>query len=290
MVGRSHDRARFKKECPVEREGIAMPERVGRGPGTGCRAGRLVAAGLALAGLLAACEAAPITGRQQLILVPESQDAQLGLQAYQEIKKEQKVSNNPELNQQVREVGQRIAAVSGHPDWDWQFTVFQNDEPNAFALPGGKVGVNTGLFKVAKNDAQLATVLGHEVGHAIARHGAERISQGMLTQLGEAAVGIGTGNAMYAQLAAQVATLAIVLPYSRTQESEADHIGLLLMAKAGYDPRQAIELWQNFQKLGGDRPPEFLSTHPSEGTRIERLQELMPEALAIYQGNGNKSS
>jgi metalloendopeptidase OMA1, mitochondrial len=250
---------------------------------------RRLASGLALAGLLAACESAPITGRNQLILVPESQDAQMGLQAYQEIKKEEKVSNDPKLNQEIRAVGQRIAAISGHPDWDWQFTLFQDDEPNAFALPGGKVGVNTGLFKVARNDAQLATVLGHEVGHAVARHGAERMSQGMLEQAGLAVLGATTG-AGYAQLAAQAATLAIILPYSRTQESEADHIGLILMAKAGYDPRQAIELWQNFQKLGGDRPPEFLSTHPSEGTRIERLQELMPEALAIYQAQGGKLS
>ena len=213
----------------------------------------------------------------------------MGLQAYQEIKKEEKVSNDPKLNQEVQEVGKRIAEVSGHPDWDWQFTVFQNDEANAFALPGGKVGVNTGLFKVAKSDAQLATVLGHEVGHAIARHGAERMSQGYLEQAGLRVLGAATGPT-YAQLAAQAATLAIVLPYSRTQESEADHIGLILMAKAGYDPRQAIELWQNFQKLGGDKPPEFLSTHPSEGTRIERLQQLMPEALAIYDKTGPKTS
>ncbi len=252
-------------------------------------AGRKAAAGLALAALLAGCAEAPVTGRHQLILVPESQDAQMGLQAYQEIKKQEKVSNDPKLNQEVQEVGRRIAAVSGHPDWDWQFTVFQNDDPNAFALPGGKVGVNTGLFKVAKNDDQLATVLGHEVGHAIARHGAERMSQGIATQLGEAAVGIGTG--LPPELTAEAANLLVTLPYSRTQESEADHIGLILMAKAGYDPRQAIELWQNFQKLGGDKPPEFLSTHPSEGTRVERLQQLMPEALAIYdKQKGNQSS
>jgi predicted Zn-dependent protease len=265
-----------------------MTDSVGHGPGARRGPGRRLAV-LALAGLLAACQTAPITGRQQLILLPESEDAKLGLQAYQEIKKEEKVSNDPELNREVRQVGQRIAAVSGHPDWNWQFTVFQNAEPNAFALPGGKVGVYTGLFKVAKNEAQLATVLGHEVGHAIARHGAERMSQGMLEQAGLAVLGAATGPA-YAQLAAQAATLAIILPYSRTQESEADHIGLILMAKAGYDPRQAIDLWENFQKLDGQKPPEFLSTHPSEGTRIQRLQELMPEALAIYESKAGKSS
>lgn len=260
-----------------------MTRWLGRGPG------RKVAAALLCAGLLGSCQSAPITGRHQLILVPASEDAKLGLDAYQQIKQEERVSSDPELNRQVQEVGRRIAAVSGHPEWNWQFTVFQNDEPNAFALPGGKVGVYTGLFKVAKNDAQLATVLGHEVGHAIARHGAERMSQGMLEQLGATAVGIGTGSAAYAQLAAQAATLAIVLPYSRTQESEADHIGLMLMAKAGYDPREAIQLWENFQKVGGNKPPEFLSTHPSEGTRIQRLQELMPDALAIYEGKAKTS-
>jgi len=213
----------------------------------------------------------------------------MGLQAYEQIKQQERVSRDPELNRRVQEIGRRIAAVSGQPDWDWQFTVFENDEPNAFALPGGKVGVYTGLFKVAKNDAQLATVLAHEVGHAIARHGAERMSQGLLAQLGGAVVGATAGPA-YADLAAQAATLGIILPYSRTQESEADEIGLMLMAEAGYDPREAVKLWQNFEALGGDRPPEFLSTHPAEGTRIQRLQALMPKALEIYERSPARSS
>jgi metalloendopeptidase OMA1, mitochondrial len=242
------------------------------------------------AGLVTACEQAPLTGRQQLILLPESQDAEMGLQAYQQILDESKVASNPELNRRVQEVGRRIAAVSPHPEWDWQFTLFDNDEPNAFALPGGKVGVNTGLFQVAKNDAQLAAVLGHEVAHAIARHGAERMSQGMLSQLGAAAVGIGTGNAAYAELAVQAATLGIILPYSRTQESEADHIGLIYMAEAGYDPREAVALWRNFESFGGARQPEFLSTHPAPGSRIENLEDLMPEALEIYQARGGRTS
>jgi predicted Zn-dependent protease len=247
----------------------------------GRRIGR-VAPALVLAALLAGCQSAPVTGRNQLILVPESQDASMGLQAYQQIKQEERISKDPEINRRVQEVGRRIAAVSGQPDWDWQFTVFDNPEPNAFALPGGKVGVYTGLFKVAKNDAQLAAVMGHEVAHAIARHGAERMSQGLLTQLGTAALGMAT-NSAYAELAAQAATLGVILPYSRTQESEADEIGLMYMAEAGYDPREAVKLWQNFEALGGQRPPEFLSTHPAEGTRIERLQALMPEAMEIYE-------
>jgi predicted Zn-dependent protease len=245
--------------------------------------GRNALLGLALALAVAACAQAPVTGRNQLILLPESQDADMGLQAYQQIKQEEKISSNAALNQRVQTVGRRIAAVSGHPEWDWQFTLFDNPEPNAFALPGGKVGVYTGLFKVAQNDAQLAAVMGHEVGHAIARHGAERMSQGILAQLGGVAVGAATGSQAVVDLYSQAATLGVILPYSRGQESEADEIGLMLMAEAGYDPREAVTLWQNFAALGGERPPEFLSTHPSEGTRIQRLQELMPKALEIYQ-------
>jgi predicted Zn-dependent protease len=240
-------------------------------------------AGLSFALAVAACAQAPMTGRSQLILLPESQDAEMGLQAYQQIKQQEKISSDAALNQRVQTVGKRIAAVSGHPEWDWQFTLFDNLEPNAFALPGGKVGVYTGLFKVAQNDAQLAAVMGHEVGHAIARHGAERMSHGILAQLGGVAVGAATGSQAYVDIYSQVATLGVILPYSRGQESEADEIGLMLMAEAGYDPREAVKLWQNFEALGGQRPPEFLSTHPSEGTRIQRLQALMPKALEVYQ-------
>jgi predicted Zn-dependent protease len=250
----------------------------------GCRTIRKALAGLSIGFALVACEQAPVTGRQQLILLPESQDAQMGLEAYQQIKQESTVARNPELNRRVQEVGRRIAETSPHPEWEWEFTLFENPEPNAFALPGGKVGVNTGLFKVAENDDQLAAVIGHEVAHAIARHGSERVSQGMLTQIGVAALGVAT-NTTYAQLAAQAATLGVILPYSRTQEAEADHIGLLYMAEAGYDPREAVVLWQNFDKLGGAGQPEFLSTHPAPGSRIDNLQALMPEAMEVYRAN-----
>jgi predicted Zn-dependent protease len=245
---------------------------------------RLGAAIAAVVAVLAGCQAAPVTGRSQLIVLPESQDAQLGLDAYQQILAESKISNDPELNRRVQEVGRRIAAVSPHPEWDWQFTVIENDEPNAFALPGGKVGVNTGLFQVAKNDDQLAAVIAHEVAHAIARHGAERMSQQVLMQAGLAGLGLATDQT-YAALAAQAATLVVILPYSRTQEAEADHIGLFYMAEAGYDPREAIALWQNFESYGGERPPEFLSTHPAPGSRIENLQRLLPEVMPIYEAN-----
>jgi predicted Zn-dependent protease len=166
--------------------------------------------------------------------------------------------------------------------------VIENDEPNAFALPGGKVGVNTGLFQVAKNDDQLAAVMGHEVAHAIARHGAERMSQQVLMQVGLAGLGVATDQTT-AGLAAQAATLVVTLPYSRTQEAEADHIGLIYMAEAGYDPRQAVALWQNFEAFGGGNPPEFLSTHPAPGSRIENLKRLLPEVMPIYEANSQKN-
>ncbi len=241
-------------------------------------------AGLILLTLLASCQSAPITGRRQLILVPESQDAQLGLAAYQDILAKSRISRDREMNRRVRDVGRRIAAVSPHPEYDWEFNVIEDESPNAFALPGGKVGVHTGLFKVARNDDQLAAVMAHEVGHAIARHGSERISQQILLQTGLSVLSSsGAVAGQYVQLAAQAATLGVILPFGRDQESEADHIGLLYMAQAGYDPRAAIDLWRNFDSFGGGRPPEFLSTHPSPGTRIQRLDALMPEALAIYR-------
>ncbi len=232
---------------------------------------------------LAACETAPITGRNQLILIDAAQVQALGLQTYQKMMQEQPLSKDRALMARVQKVGRDIARISPQPDWDWEFNLFENDSPNAFALPGGKVGVNTGLFKAAQNDDQLAAVIGHEVAHAIARHGAERMSQGILAQGGVTAAGVATGSELAVLGSAVAAQYLLTLPNSRTQESEADHIGLLYMAEAGYDPRAAVSLWENMQKLGGNGPLEWMSTHPSPGNRIKRLQELMPEALAVYQ-------
>ena len=242
-----------------------------------------LAAAVALGAALGGCETAPVTGRQQFILMSEDQATQMGLEAYKEILQQSKLSTDEELVERVRRVGQRIAAVSGRPDLPWEFNVIQDDTPNAFALPGGKVGVNTGLFKVAENDAQLAAVIAHEIGHAIARHSAERVSQQMAVELGLAGLGMTGTGAQYAEFAGAAATLGVVLPFSRTQEAEADHIGVIMMAKAGYDPRAALALWQNFAKYGGERAPEFLSTHPAPASRIQEIQALMPEAMAIYQ-------
>lgn len=247
------------------------------------RAVRLFAAVAAAGLLLAACESAPVTGRKQLVLMSDSESTKMGLDAYQKILKESKLSTDKAMIARVRRVGNRIAVASGRTDFKWEFNVIVDDTPNAFALPGGKVGVNTGLFKVAKNDDQLAAVMAHEVGHAIAHHGAERMSQQMAVQAGLSSLGLaGDSGSQYAQLAAMAATLGVVLPFSRTQEAEADHIGIIMMAKAGYDPHGAVALWENFTKLGGDRQPEFLSTHPAPASRIQNLKALLPEAMAIY--------
>jgi len=233
---------------------------------------------------LIACETAPVTGRSQLILVGDQQVQSLGLQAYNQMKQDMPRSNDRALDRRMQAVGERIAAISPQPNWDWEFTLFDNDSPNAFALPGGKVGVNTGLFKVAKNDDQLAAVMGHEVAHAIARHGNERMSQGLLAQGGVAAAGIATGGqGLTTAGAALAAQYLFTLPNNRTQESEADEIGLLYMAEAGYDPRAAVDLWRNMEAAGAGGQLEWASTHPSPGNRIKRLQELMPGALAVYR-------
>ena len=242
--------------------------------------------------LLVACAKVPITNRTQLILLPRAFEMQLGASAYLGILESEKVSKNKHYARTVTRVGQRIAAVSHTPNLRWQYTVFDNDKMvNAFALPGGKIGVYTGMMPVAKTDAGLATVMAHEVAHATARHGGERLSLGILLEMGSAALasamkkkdrktqgrvlaayGIGT-------------TLVVALPFSRKQESEADRIGLIYMAKAGYDPREAIPFWERMGAAGRGAPPEFLSTHPGYRTRIKNLRRWMPEAMEYYEAS-----
>jgi metalloendopeptidase OMA1, mitochondrial len=237
--------------------------------------------------LPAACTQAPVTGRQQFILVSEDQMDQAGAQAYRQVIRKEGVARDQELQRRVETVGARIARVSGIiANAKWEFTVIDDQTPNAFALPGGKVAVNVGLFKVVQNDDQLAAVLGHEIAHVAARHAAERVSQQMIEQGGLQVLGAATQSQAIVQLATAAATVGITLPYSRTQEAEADEIGLMYMARAGFDPRQAIALWQNMERAAGEGPIEFLSTHPSPGSRIERLQALMPKALAEYRAAG----
>ena len=234
------------------------------------------------------CAAAPYTHRSQLMLVSDSQAAKMGAQAFAQVLKEGDVVRSGPAVDQVRRVGTRIARVADIPDADWQFAVIDDPKQvNAFALPGGKVAVYTGILPITQDDAGLAVVLGHEIGHVLARHGAERMSQGLLAQLGGTAlaVALGGGPTSEAVLAAYGlgARYGVLNPFSRTQESEADHIGLILMAKAGYDPRDAIPFWERMERQGGSSPPEFLSTHPSYGTRVEQIRAELPEALQYYQ-------
>lgn len=237
------------------------------------------------------CQTVPVTGRSQLVLLPEREELELGLRTYQEVLGKSKLSSNPQIIAQVERVGHRIAAATGRSDFRWEFKVIEDEKnKNAFALPGGKVAVYTGILQVTRDDTGLAVVLGHEVSHAIARHGAERMSQGLLAQLGLAAVMVSmrdrdpkTVQTVGALLGAGAA-LGVILPYSRLQESEADRLGLIYMAKAGYDPRAAVEFWQRMEQASrGGAPPEFLSTHPSHGTRIGQIQQWLPEALTHYR-------
>ena len=213
----------------------------------------------------------------------------LGAGAYRELLEAETVSADVELQAAVREVGERIAAVAERPDYQWEFALIEADEANALALPGGKVVVYTGLLPFAQNSAGLAAVIGHEVAHALARHGAERLSQrriiDALASGATAAIGLpGLGHLAVLALGLGV-QVGYELPFSRAQELEADHIGLILMARAGYDPQQALYLWQRFA-AAEKQTIEFLSTHPSPATRLEDMRLWLPEAQAYFQAPG----
>lgn len=237
---------------------------------------------VALAALLAAGCTTSSTGRSQLRLFPEAEMAKMGAAAFTQMKSEMKVSGSQALQIRVRCVVSKLAPqVSGaYVATQWDVTVFDEPSPNAFALPGGKIGVHSGLFDVAQNQDQLAAVLGHEIAHVLEGHANERVSTQYATESGIALVGVLSGGASPAQqeLLGLLGTGAIVLPFSRAQESEADQVGLMLMARAGFDPGQSIALWQNMAQAGGATPPEFMSTHPSHGTRIANLQAWQAEA------------
>ena len=232
-----------------------------------------------------------MSGRSQLILLPEGAEMQMGITAYREVLTKGKVSADPALNTQVTRVGQRIAAATGKTNYQWEFKVLEDKQANAFCLPGGKVAVYTGILPITRDDAGLAAVLGHEVSHAVARHGGERVSQSLLVQGGLAAVQVAlAGNDPHmvqavTSLLGAGAAVGVLLPWSRAQESEADHLGLVYMAKAGYHPSAARELWVRMAQAerGQGRPPEFLSTHPAAETRIRQIEAWTPEALQYYR-------
>ncbi len=257
---------------------------------------------LTMAVSVAGCETNPYTGRKQLLMTSIGQEMQMGTQAYNQVKSDPKMRASQDLREvePVKRVAARIVEAAKRSKYaemakqfQWEVTVIKDDKTaNAFALPGGKMAVYTGIFPMAKTEAGLAAVMGHEVVHALARHGAERMSQGQVAntvlQVAGAAIGLSGGNPMLGQATMAAlgagAQVGVLLPFSRKHESEADYVGILLAADAGYDPREAVALWERMgQATGGGGPSEFLSTHPSHDTRIEQLKEWMPEAMAIYQ-------
>ena len=243
--------------------------------------------------LIAGCYTVPETGRTALNIVPDGQVSRLALASFNQMKEEGKISEDTEMIDRVNRVGRRIAESVGEdlPRADWEFVVFDNDEMiNAFAMPGGKVGVYSGLFKIATTDSMLAVVMGHEIAHVAARHANQRLSRGILIQL----LSIGVDSAMEDSSARSRravnsairtgATLGYQMPYSRLSEREADHLGLIYLARAGYDPVASLEFWRRMEEANtGPEPPEFLSTHPSGEKRREQLLELMPLALEEYK-------
>ena len=235
------------------------------------------------------CAISPL-GRKQLKLIPDGQMNAMGLAAFAEIESTIPLADDPVLAAYVQCIADAILAEARDETGvdSWELRVFRDETPNAFALPGGRIGVHTGLLHVAETPAQLAAVIGHEVGHVLARHGNERVSTAYAAQ-----AGLGISETMmqdmdrqerdrYLTLLGVGAQLGVLLPYSRVQEREADLIGLDLMARAGFDPRESVTLWENMTAAAGAGMPEFLSTHPSEGTRIRELTGRMPSALALY--------
>ena len=256
---------------------------------------------LAASLLLGACSTVPVTERRQLSLIPSDQLLSLSFQQYDKFLSEHKVITDTSESRMVKEVGKRISRAvgdymreNGQEDrlqgYAWEFNLVEDKQANAFCMPGGKVVVYTGILSITKNESALATVMGHEIAHAVARHGNERMSQGLAAQLGGMALSVALSNEpqqtqqLFMQAYGLGAQVGVLLPYSRFQESEADEIGLIFMAKAGYDPRKAVDFWERMeQQSEGGAPPEFLSTHPSHKSRIEDIKEHLPTAMEYYR-------
>ncbi|MGB0909179.1 MAG: M48 family metallopeptidase [Nitrospirales bacterium] len=237
-------------------------------------------------------ETVPLTGRSQLVDMNREQEMALGLQSYQQILSESQVVPEGKVVDLVRQIGRQLAkaAVDVDPGFEWEFNVINSEQANAFALPGGKTAVYTGLLPVAENADGLAVVMGHEIAHAIARHGAERMAHQKLMQIGQMAASVALGDLDYNAQRMVLGALGvgaqygIMLPFSRDHESEADYMGLLFVARACFDPTEAPKLWERMGQMSqGKKPAEFMSTHPSNTTRIRQFQEWMPEALEVRQ-------
>jgi len=233
----------------------------------------------------------PETGRKSHVGLSTEQESALGLQSYQQVlSQSQAVDSGPEA-EMVKRVATRLAAATGASGsgFDWQESLIRDEQANAFCLPGGKVVVYTGILPIAENDAGLATVLGHEMAHATSRHGAQRVLQQNLAQTAMTGIAVSLSDMDYGKQRAVMGALGagtqfgVLMPFGREHESEADHIGLIYMARAGYDPRESIRFWERMERQGGSQPPEFLSSHPSHGHRIQQLQSWLPQAEQEYQ-------
>jgi len=251
--------------------------------------------------VLYACATVPITERKALRLVPDSELVSMSLQEYQNVLKKSKLSDDPEKVQMVKSVGARLARsaeeimrergmASDIRYYKWEFNLIEDDKVvNAWCMPGGKVAVYTGILPITQDETGLAVVVGHEIAHALAKHGNERMSQGLLQQMGGVALSVALSSkpaatsSLFLAVYGVTSTVGVILPYSRVHEYEADRIGLVLMAKAGYDPREAIPFWKRMKKQSGPRPPEFLSTHPAPESRIKEIESLIPEAMRYYR-------
>jgi predicted Zn-dependent protease len=258
--------------------------------------------------LVVACTQNAITGRNQLSLVSDAQMQEMAVSQYRSFLSENKVVSAGQSKdaEMVRRVGSRIAAavttfykkqnLAGElQNYQWEYNLVSSNDVNAWCMPGGKIVVYTGILPVTQNEAALAVVVGHEVAHAVAKHGSERMSQGLIQQLGGVALQVALSSKpaqtqnLFMQAYGVGSNVVGILPHSRSQELEADKLGLIYTALAGYNPREAVPLWQRMEKLSnGAKPPEFLSTHPAEGTRIEKLQQQMPEALKYYKPMASK--
>ncbi len=250
--------------------------------------------------LLLSCSTSP-TGRKQMTIMPESQMSSMGAQSFEELKKQTPIEKDAKINAYVKCITDPILKAAGPVEGvsSWEVVVFKDNQVNAFALPGGKIGVYTGIIKIATTPDQLAAVLGHEVGHVMAKHGNERVSQGMASQIALAGTAIALGKNGQLDKKSQMIVaglgvgmqFGVLLPFSRTHESEADIIGLELMAKAGFNPEDSVELWRNMAKAsGGKAPPQFMSTHPSNETRIKNLSNNIPKFEPYYQKTLNSGT
>ena len=233
----------------------------------------------------------PETGRSARVALSSDQEERLGLQSYREVLSQSEVIQSGPEHDMVLRVAERLARATGDAakDFKWQVSLIRSPQVNAFCLPGGKIAVFTGILPYAKNEEALAAVMGHEMAHAVARHGSQRLLRSSLAQTLMAGAQFSMSDLDYGQRQAVMAALGagaqygVLLPFSREHELEADQIGLLYMARAGYDPREAIAFWQRMGQAGEQQPPEFASTHPSHGTRLQQLEEFMPKAMAEYQ-------